>query len=193
MVHLASKDRTNTTAQFLYEGAQELLGADFLQTVMQKRSPASGCDWTLAEIRPFLRSLEARFGEPSSHGLTLRIGRAAFRYGLKQLGEQAGFYAANFRLLPAPRRLESGLRTLAAVVADGLGDQVAVAADEGAWYWKMRWEGEMDGRYCYLVTGMLQEFSSWAGNGRFYQVKETECQAAGAQTCTFRIDKKPLD
>jgi predicted hydrocarbon binding protein len=46
---------------------------------------------------------------------------------------------------------------------------------------------------CYLIAGLLQEFTTWADGGRFYRIMETECRGNGSQACLYRIEKKPLD
>jgi predicted hydrocarbon binding protein len=39
----------------------------------------------------------------------------------------------------------------------------------------------------------LEEAIYWGTGGRRFRIEETECVAAGAATCTFRIDKHPVD
>lgn len=151
----------------------------------QQREPA------LIQFNAFIQALEEIYGQPASRGLALRIGRASFQYGLKKYGDQAGFRAMEFRLLPAPRRLENGLRSLAQIIARECGSSISVS-DEGA-YWQWRVDRQTTAQDCFLIAGLLQEFTNWAGGGRFYRVEETECQACGSLACTYRIEKKPLD
>lgn len=155
-------------------------------------------DLSITQAGPFLRELEAIYGTSGGRGLALRIGRATFRYGLKHFGEQAGFRATEFRLLPAPRRLENGLRALARIIAKEWGGEIQVS-DEGAhWLWRMEpgrsiAGSSSQGASCFLIAGLLQEFTAWAGGGRFYRVVETECLASGSPACLYRIEKRPLD
>lgn len=198
MVKTVVNTVSQVTAQILFNGAQEILGMDMLQKVMERLGHANISsqsvrhgDLPVAEVGPFMRALEDIYGKPGGQGLALRIGRAAFQYGLKQYGEQAGLRTMQFRLLPAPRRLESGLHSLAQIIASEYASKISVT-DEGA-YWQWRMTRQKAGQGCFLIAGLLQEFTAWAGGGRFYRVMETECQARGSRACTYHIEKRPID
>jgi hypothetical protein len=189
---------SQVAAHILLDGAQEILGMELIQKVIERAGlehisavHGSRPNLSFAQVNLFMRALEEMCGETGSHGLALRIGRAAFQYGLKQYGDQAGFRSMEYRLLPTPRRLESGLHSLAKIVARECGSKITVS-DEGAfWQWQMgRQAAAQD---CFLIAGLLREFTSWAGGGRFYRVVETECQVWGNPACTFRVEKRPLD
>lgn len=198
MVKIVVNTASNLTAQILLDGAQEILGMEMVQKVMERLGHAGSSyndggqpQQPLPRVNPFMRVLEEIYGQPASQGLALRIGRAAFKYGLKQYGDQAGFRSMQYRLLPAPRRLESGLHSLAQMIASENDSAISVT-DEGAfWQWRMARKAVVQD--CFLIAGFLQEFSAWAGGGRFYRVVETECQACGGSACTYRIEKRPLD
>jgi hypothetical protein len=204
MVETVVSINSKVTAQILFDGAQEILGMETMQKVIQRLSPGEPSTFigspenpALAQAVPFLRELEVIYGEPGGRGLALRIGRAVFRHGLKRFGEKAGFRAVEFRLLPAPRRLENGLHILAQLIGKECDRDIAVS-DEGAhWLWHMNQRsndaGPQKGVACFLIAGLLQEFTAWAGGGRFYRVIETECRASGSPACIYRIEKKPLD
>ncbi|RPJ46775.1 MAG: hypothetical protein EHM21_08500 [Chloroflexi bacterium] len=207
MVKTVVSADSQVTAQILLAGAQEILGTEGMRKIIERLSSGAGSPkdmspgWeekiSLAQAGPFLRELETLYGATGGRGLALRIGRAVFHYGLKHLGEQAGFRKTEFRLLPAPRRLDNGLRTLARIVGDECNSSVAVSDEGTHWLWRMDRRpndpGPQMGDPCYLIAGLLQEFTAWAGGGRFYRVVETECQAAGCPACVYQIEKKPLD
>lgn len=194
--------------KILLDGAIELLGQENFQRVMGllpadlafslDSSHSNHSTWSAEAVGAFLDMLDATYGELGGHGLALRIGRSAFKFGLKQFGDRVGLRETEFRLLPAPRRQSAGLAILARVIGEQLGDAIRVI-DHGA-FWEWRSERcplcssrHSAGACCYLTVGFLQEFMSWAGGGRFYQVTETACRADGSTACVFRIDKKPLD
>jgi hypothetical protein len=192
MVDAAVSDKPKLPVQILFEGAQEVLGVERMQEVKnlllqggELRSPAD-------ETEQFLRVLEEKFQPPAVHGLALRIGRATFSYWLKYMGDQLGFRNQEYRLLPAPRRIDAGLQALAGVLGDLCGEDV-ILTDEGK-YWQVvdRLRSETASA-CFLKIGLLQEFACWAGGGRFYPVTQAECRATGSSACIYRIDKKPLD
>lgn len=198
MVKTVVNTVSQVTAQILLDGAQEILGMEKMQKVMERlgrehisSNNERGQAVSLTRIGPFMRALEDIYGKSGGRGLALRIGRAAFQYGLKQYGERAGFRTIQYRLLPAPRRLETGLRSLAQIITSESACKISVT-DEGAyWQWRMSRQAAGQGRF--LVAGLLQEFTAWAGGGRYYRVMEAECQAGGSQACTYHIEKRPID
>jgi len=180
--------------KILYESAQEVLGDQRVQDVRNWHSPAHTDQVSFDEYDQFMRALEEKFGLSGGHGLALRIGRAAFPYGLKYLGDQVGFKSRDYRLLPAVRRIDTGLRVLADVLSGTFGDQVALSDEGPYWQWRILNGCNADKvASCFLKIGLLQEFTSWAGGGHVYPVKMTECCAYGDSACIYRVDKKPLD
>lgn len=198
------------STQIFLDSAQELLGKVTLQGLVGRFAPdgqpvnASGADKLVVEAQAafqpeqFVQILEEIYGIPGGRGLALRMGRAAFRYGLKQLGEEAGLNAVTYRLLPVPRKQAVGLKILAQQVEKLLGDRITLTDEGDAWIWRSEncpfcQSRKSDDPCCAMTVGFLQEFMSWAGGGRYYRVVETECHAANGTACTFRIEKKPVD
>lgn len=197
MIKTTISNCSDSVTQIFLEGAEDVLGAEKLRELLagqlQDDLPIS---WTNAA--PLLWRLEATYGAPGARGLAQRIGRAAFKYGVNRYGEQAGFHAPEFRLLPAPRRIATGLASMAQVLGEECNDTISVIDEGSYWLWRSERCPVCQGHTapepcCYLVVGMLQEFSAWAGGGRFYSVTETSCRSNGDPVCAFRIDKKPLD
>ncbi len=198
MVQLIDNYETNLAGQLLLEGARELLGTDYIQQITRSNPPFTEEHWKLEEAVSFLGVLEKMYGETGGHGLAQRIGRAAFRYGMHEVGDQIGFRTLTFRLLPAPRRVENGLQRLARLVSHACGSTVTVTDAGAAWVWHSSGcstcqQNACVGSCCHLMVGLLQEFASWASGGRYFRVTESQCQANGASACVFQVEKKPLD
>lgn len=196
MVEPVARDYSLVASQVFLEGAQELLGHERLEQL--RGCPVNGNGIAFRDVRALMDSLEEAYGSQGGRGLALRIGKAVFRHGLKELGGQAGFQDVQYRILPSPRRVEQGLQTLAQVVSDTFENPVVVTDVGSHWLWRMEGCPVCQGCNtgdpgCYLVVGLIQEFATWAAGGRFYRVMETECRAAGDPACVFRIEKKPLD
>lgn len=190
------------------EGAEEVLGAEQLNRLVKEITPEGGelkgepqnegIPLTLADAGPLLWKLESLYGAASGRGLAVRIGRSVFKYGLQQYGDQAGFHAVEFRLLPSPRRIAAGLQLLAQALGEACHDTITVTDGDTYWLWQSQHcpicrDHTSPDPCCYLVIGLLQEFAAWAGGGRFYPVTETTCRASGGPSCEYRIEKKPLD
>lgn len=192
MEQTISNGTAKIAAQVILESAKEMFGPQ----------PCGG--YSQPEIRhvndvtALLNSLEDLYGPTGAHGLAQRFGKTIFRHGLRQLGGKAGFRALEYRILPSPKRVEVGLAALAEMVAESTGEKITLSEDSTHWIWRAdRSQDCLSSRIgepcCFALVGMIQEFAAWASGGRFYRVVETECRAAGADSCCFMIEKKPLD
>lgn len=187
---------SDIATQIFVEGARELLGVEQWSRFASGSHAAGAPNRTVAGI--LTHSLEKHYGHSVGQGLALRIGRAVFRHGLKQLGDQAGFRTTEYRMLPAPRRVETGLHNLARVIAEYTGSEITISDEGNCWKWQVDNCQVCQGYSasepcCYVLVGLIQEFTGWADAGRYYQVKEIACRAAGAGACVFQINKQPLD
>jgi hypothetical protein len=203
-------------SRILVEGAQELFDVECLQDIFyelpasaktkyqeyacaSEKAPGSILMFSDEAVRFLPVILEKRFGVRGGRGLSVRIGRSAFKYVLKHYGQSSGLLDQSFRLMPAPRRMEVGLNRLSQIFNQHFNEQVEVLQEGSYWLWRMQNCGNCcegrntDDAGCYLIVGLLQEFLSWAGGGRYHRVIEQECVLAGGDACVFCLEKKPLD
>ncbi len=194
--------------KIMMEGAEEIIGHSGIQTVFsravesrvlrdQKPLPEK---WgvTSAELSSIQTALEDLYGPRGGRGVSLRAGRASFKYILRAYGQALGLTELAFRLKPAPARLKSGLESLAGWFSDLSGGTVAVDTANGIWFWRAErcpfcWLRHSSEPVCAYNVGLLQEFMAWASGGKVYQVQEVECLATGGTACVVRIEGKPLD
>lgn len=172
-------------------GLQEILGAEAYKRLMVL------CGSERPSVAPVSRNMQELYGPGGARGLLICSGRAAFKYLLKQEGNTLGFDTPQFRLLPARSKLKRGLHQIAAWMEHSTGDTVTIQNEEKHWLYEVA-EGasrNLDSKLgnCDFTVGLLQEFLSWAGGGKFYRVKETACRHNGAACCTFIVDKFPLE
>jgi predicted hydrocarbon binding protein len=209
-------------SQIMLEGVREIIGQAgvnaVLNTVAGTSADTSGLDRTsrpdpvLSRRDPLTATpmyndmsniqsaLEKLYGPRGGRGITLRSGRAAFKYFLRHHGDRMGLSRLDYRLLPTHSRMKVGLQAMAAVFTEMYAGYVEVSEDPLTWYWQIRhcpWclerQGAEGGGLCFFIVGMLQEFLSWSSGGKNYHVEESECSAAGGQACVIRIEKQPLD
>jgi hypothetical protein len=180
----------------LLEGAEEVLGLDearglFEQAQVRVNHEAEpGLHRELFHIHEMM---EKEYGQAAAQGLAQRVGRAGFRKGLKRWGNETGLLEPSFRLLPSAKRILTGLTCIAEALGKKTGLAVQVGRADGQWTMRFGRGSQSVAPLCHLIAGTLQEFMSWAGSGRVYQVREVECAANGAEYCLFTIDMKPLD
>lgn len=141
--------------------------------------------------------LEQVYGPHGGRGLSLRVGRACFNYGVRQYGVQLGLTDMAFRLLPLPTKLWAGAKAFAELFNTFTDQQVRVEEENGKLLWHIErcplcWERRAHEPVCHLAVGLLQEALYWLSGGKVFNVEEKTCIAAGDPTCTIVIDKSPI-
>lgn len=153
---------------------------------------------TFVEIGGLMKALDDMYGPRGGRGIALRAGRAAFKYGIKEFGPLLGIADLAFRLLPLNMKLKGGAEAFAEVFNRFSDQRVMVLDEEDRMVWQntrcpMCWGRKTDSPSCHLAVGILQESLYWVSGGKHFDVLQTTCTAAGDETCTFVIDKKPMD
>jgi predicted hydrocarbon binding protein len=144
--------------------------------------------------------LESAYGPRAGRGLALRVGRACFKYGLREFGPELGLTDLAFRLLPLPAKLKAGSEAFAALFNNFTDQRVRLERDDIYIYWIIercplcwgRRDQQPNGPCCHLAVGLLQEALYWISGGKYFQVEEKNCIACGDSACTIVIDQKPM-
>lgn len=150
------------------------------------------------DLQMIQHALEEMYGQRGSCGIMLRAGRASFKHFLQQYGVPMGITDLQYRLLPAPIRLKTGLEALARQFSIVAQASVTVEEQDSRWIWQVEncpfaHKCGSDETLCAYTVGLLQEFLSWASGGRVYSVWEVECEATGSSNCKIQVEKQPLD
>lgn len=141
---------------------------------------------------------EKVYGERAGRALNARVGRLCFNSGLREFDPILGIADLPMRLMPLSMKFRVGLEVFSRVF-NQFSDQVVKLgenAEEYLWIIERNpvcWKRQTTEPCCYLALGILEESIFWGTGGRRYKVEESECIAAGASSCIFRIDKRPLD
>ncbi|MCS7010210.1 MAG: 4-vinyl reductase [Anaerolineales bacterium] len=141
--------------------------------------------------------LETAYGPRTGRGIALRVGRACFKYGLREFGADLGLTDLAFRLLPLPTRMEQGARALASLFNDLTDQRVRVEIGDTEIYWHIErcplcWGRHVESPACSLAVGLLQEALYWVSSGKYFNVEETACIGNGSPTCTIVIHRTIL-
>ena len=142
-------------------------------------------------------TLELAYGPRGGRGLALRVGRACFKYGLKEYGSMLGLTEIAFRLLPLPTKLHTGAKAFADLFNKHTDQKVRVEEKDNKIFWYIErcplcWERKAEEPICHLAVGLLQEALYWVSGGKVFNVEETACIARGDAACTIVMDQIPL-
>jgi predicted hydrocarbon binding protein len=188
-------------------GMQEVMGVGGVDALLRlaplenfiQNSPQINAEQAFSfETMSLLQStLEQAYGPRGGRGLALRVGRACFKYGLKEYGSMLGLTEIAFRLLPLPTKLHTGTKTFADLFNKHTDQKVRVEEKDNKIFWQIErcplcWERKAEEPICHLAVGLLQEALYWVSGGKVFNVEETACIARGDAACTIVIDQTPL-
>jgi hypothetical protein len=127
-----------------------------------------------------------------------RVGRGTLAQGLKDFDPILGIADLPMRLMPLGMKFRVGLDVFARVFNQFTDQVVKLTENETHHLWVIErcpvcWQRHSDEPCCQLAGGLLVEAIFWGTGGRRFKVEEISCVAAGDATCTFRVDKHPLD
>jgi hypothetical protein len=197
----------NRLGRVILESLEETIGRNGLNALLNltesggyiEQPPLDdlALDFDLAVVSNLNRAMEMIYGPRGARGLALRGGRAMYDRIADGFDLPIGFNDLAFRLLPAQTRLKIGVPALARGLTQH-SDQTHRAADRGTYFdyiierCAVCWGQEAKSPLCHLAVGLLQEACSVYGRGQEFRVLQTECRAAGATACVFRIEKEPI-
>jgi hypothetical protein len=141
---------------------------------------------------------EQVFGMRAGRQINQRVGRGTLELGLKDFDPLLGIADLPMRLMPLGMKFRVGLDVFARVFNQFSDQVVKLSETEQHHLWIIErcpvcWRRQSEEPCCHLAGGLLDEAIIWGTGGRRFKVEEIACVAAGAATCTFRIDKHPLD
>jgi predicted hydrocarbon binding protein len=144
-----------------------------------------------------VKAIEDFYGPRGSKAFLLRIGRVSFDYTIRERPAILGLAGVALKLLPMSLKMKTTLSSFAKGMTEELYEPCHLE-DAGDAFMMIKEEcmaclgRKVDKPMCYTTTGALQQALKWA-TGQDFDVVETECRAAGAPTCTWRIAKQPRE
>jgi predicted hydrocarbon binding protein len=193
--------------RIILQAMEEVIGHSGAQAVLQLASLGSFLDndsssslklsFSFQTVSLLQSALEQAYGPRGGRGVALRVGRACFKYDLKEFGSQLGLTEMAFRLLPLPTKLRVGAKSIADLFNKQTDQTVSVEETEKKILWQMDRCPLCLGRHekepvCHLAVGLLQESLYWVSSGKVFNVEETACIARGDASCTIEIEKLPI-
>lgn len=179
-------------------GVAGVLRLNSLETLAQNYPEASSeRTFSFETISSIQTAFELAYGPRGGRGVALRVGRASFKYGLKEYGSMLGLTEMAFRLLSLSTKLHVGARTFADLFNKHTDQKVSIKEQGGRILWNIErcplcWGRKAQEPVCHLAVGLLQEALYWVSGGKVFNVEETACIASGSATCTLEIDQTPI-
>lgn len=198
----------NRMGRIILESMEEVVGRNGLNAVLNLAGLGDlignypsfdpKLEFSFETLSRLLANLENAYGPRGGRGLSIRIGRATFKYGMREFGSQMGLTESAFRLLPLNTKIRIGGQALADVFNKETDQRVHIEERNGKLLWVIErcplcWGRHTEDSVCHLAVGLLQESLYWVSSGKIFNVEEVLCIARGDPTCTIEIDQTPLD
>jgi len=167
------------------------LGTGWLPRNLDKR-------FSFETISALQEATEKVFGTRAGRYINYRVGRGTFELGLKDFDPVLGIADLPMRLMPLSMKFRVGLDVFARVFNQFSDQVVRLSETETHHLWVIErcpvcWKRQTDEPCCQLAGGLLEEAVFWGTGGRRFKIEQIACIAAGDSSCTFQLNKTPLD
>jgi predicted hydrocarbon binding protein len=155
-------------------------------------------NFEFADFSSLFIALEEMYGKRGGQGLAQRIGRITFRESVSSLGAFADTKEGAFKALPLNIKSKIGLSALSKIFSELSDQRTSLKETEKEFHYIVHrnpicWERNNEAKpICYFHIGFLEEAMQQISGGSEFRVDEAECQAMGALTCNFIIQKEAL-
>jgi len=178
-------------AEVLKVAGLSQLGTGWLPRNLDKR-------FSFETISALQEATEKVFGTRAGRYINYRVGRGTFELGLKDFDPVLGIADLPMRLMPLSMKFRVGLDVFARVFNQFSDQVVRLSETETHHLWVIErcpvcWKRQTDEPCCQLAGGLLEEAVFWGTGGRRFKIEQIACIAAGDPSCTFQLNKTPLD
>ena len=195
---------SNATIRVLLDAVEEVMGANGTKAVLNSGGLADFAaayppkdldkDRHFSEYGAIQQAVEDFYGPRGARAMLLRIGRATFRFGLKDQPAILGLAGVALKAIPEKKRMKIILDKMAAAATEQIGQPSSVKEEDDAFYYiqddcPCRWRPKHDKPCCYVSVGAIMEAMAWT-TGKVYKVEEVACISNGATNCVYRIPKE---
>lgn len=198
----------NRMGRIIVHSMKHVLGAERLAEVLRAAgheqllaAPLPGNlerKFPFATVGALMAATEQVYGARAGRQLNYRIGQGTLALGLKDFDPVLGIADLPMRLMPLGMKFRVGLDVFAGVFNQFSDQVVKLHETDSHHLWVIErcpvcWGRQADEPCCQLAGGLLEEAIFWGTGGRRFRVEEVQCMARGDATCTFQIDKRPVD
>lgn len=153
--------------------------------------------FSFEECSAIHQTLEDMYGARGGRALARRAGRETWQYALKEFMPILGITDLATRTIPLSIKLKIGLDIFAQTFNRFSDQVVRLGEDERGYLWVIErcplcWNRQTNSPACHLAVGVLEQGLDWVSRGRRFRVEQVSCIAAGDESCTIAISKKPI-
>ena len=197
----------NRFARHFMLAMQEVMGRNGLNAILSMSGLESYIDqlppdnmakqFDFAYMAAMSEALEDMYGPRGGRGIALRIGQATFSSGMKNFGALAGMSQPAFKALPMPKRVDLGLKALAAVFTRFTDQQTTIEDNDDHYLVTvdispMAWGRSIEQPVSHALVGIIRECLRWSSHGYEFHVYELPRQTTGEENFLFKINKTPI-
>ncbi len=194
----------NAVLRVLLDAIEEVMGENGTKAVLNAGGLSNYIDnyppknmelkATFEEYGAAQQAVEDFYGPRGARAMLLRIGRATFRFGLKDQPAILGLTGIALKALPEKTRMKLILERIAKAAAERINQPSSIREEENAFYFiadecPCYFRPPHDKPCCFVTVGALMEAMAWV-TGNIHKVEEVACISSGASNCVYRIDKK---
>jgi predicted hydrocarbon binding protein len=198
----------NKFGRILLQAMDEVLGRNAVMAVLNLTDlphlisgyPPNTLDkgFRIDDLGRIHEAMDTLFGPRSGRGLALRVGRACFKYGLREFSSIPGGTDLTFRLLPMNVKLKTGAEAVAEMFNRYTDQIIKLEETPDSLRWHIKrcpvcWGRKSSSPCCHLAVGLAQEAVFWVSGGKHFMVEELACIARGDASCTINVDRHPID
>jgi predicted hydrocarbon binding protein len=198
---------SNATLRVLLDAVEEVMGANGTKAVLNAGGLSKFIDHypeknlemgaSFAEYGAVQQAVEDFYGPRGARAMLLRIGRATFRFGLKDQPAILGLAGIALKALPEHKRMKLILEKIANAATERINQPTHVKEEDDAFYFiadecPCHWRPKHDKPCCYVSVGAIMEAMAWT-TGKVYKVEEVACISNGASNCVYRIPKEAAE
>jgi predicted hydrocarbon binding protein len=197
----------NAAVRTLLEAIQEVIGENGTNAILKAAGlerfvgnfPPNNTEMasTFADYGAAEQAVEDFCGARGARAMLMRIGRATFRYTLKEQPAILGLAGIALKALPMEMRMKMVLENITKAANRDVNQPAHLREEADAFYFvaeecPCRWRPKHEKPACFATVGVLQEAMNWA-TGKNFRIEEVACISNGASACVYRIPKEPIE
>lgn len=140
------------------------------------------------------RAMEDFYGR-TTKALQLKVGSEIFLYGLNEQPRLLGVLSTAMKFMPLAMKMKLTLNKMVST-ARGLNVPTHLEEDGDSFTYVMEicpyCYNRLTSVGCSALSGTIAKALNWA-TGKTFHVEEVTCRGKGAATCSYRVDKTPLE